>query len=849
MAIDSASPRMQSSILRVFFASVLLAGLTLASGPPGLQAGHLDGSNDSTDGAFRVTGVVLTASTGVPIPGVTVEVEGGFARTTTGSRGRFDLSSLPADSGEVVIRFTRIGFTPHLEVVEPASAATVRLEVRLGAQEAIALDPIAVLLERTRMVGDPLRGSAGPGSAFYLGRDDLGTERLAFDNVHDILRQIPGVNVQDEEGYGLRPHIGMRGAGAERSSNVTIMEDGVLMAPAPYAAPAAYYFPTAGRMDGIEVRKGASQIRYGPRTLAGAVNLLTAPIPDRQAWEVDLSGGQDGLMKGHARVGDSSQHVGWLLEGYSLRTDGYKELQGGGDTGFDTRDVMAKLRVNRDRSSERYQELELKVAYTDHVSDETYLGLTESDFRANGTFRYAASAADVMDAEHRQLQLRYFFRPGERTDLVVTAYRNEFARNWYKLQSVDGVSIGAVMEDPDSHASRLEVLRGADSGDDVLRLRANNREYVSQGVQAALGWRLDDTRAGSHDAEVGVRFHRDDEDRLQWEDGYRMSGGTLVPTSAGTPGSQANRLSEARALAAYAQNEIRAGRWAFVPGVRFESIEFSRSDWASDDPHRGGELTGRENSVSAFIPGVGASYDWSPWTELFVGVHKGFGPPGPGASSETRVEESTNYEAGLRMRRRGVGGDLTAYFSDYTNILGQATLATGESGVGELYNGGAVHVWGLEAAVDADLSTYLDLDVGLPVRAAYTFTRGLFRSSFTSEYGPWGTVDRGDRLPYLPEHTASGSLGVEQPGWQVGFAWNAASAMRTTAGTGSIEQSSRVDRFLVFNLSAERRFGELATAYASVQNLTDERYVVSRRPAGARPGLPRTFLTGVRISR
>ena len=89
------------------------------------------------------------------------------------------------------------------------------------------------------------------GSAQYI--DELELEKFEYADIQQILRQIPGVSLQIEDGYGLRPNISIRGVATERSGRITLLEDNVLIAPAPYSAPSAYYFPTSGRMTGFEV--------------------------------------------------------------------------------------------------------------------------------------------------------------------------------------------------------------------------------------------------------------------------------------------------------------------------------------------------------------------------------------------------------------------------------------------------------------------------------------------------------------------------------------------------------------------------------------------------------------------
>ena len=264
------------------------------------------------------------------------------------------------------------------------------------------------------------------GSAQVIGKEEL--ERQEANDLHRVLQGVPGVYVREEDGFGLRPNIGIRGASADRSGKVTLMEDGVLSGPAPYSAAAAYYTPLMTRMVGVEIYKGPASIRFGPQTIGGAVNLRTREAPRAFEGDLDISLGNYGSAKGHGVIGYGTDRFGVLLEGVHLRSDGFKQLDGGGNTGFDKNELMLKARAATDR-----HEFQLKLGLATERSNESYLGISNDDFALTPQRRYAASANDQMNWWRTQMELTHTFTVSEEFEISTTAYRHDFERVWNRL--------------------------------------------------------------------------------------------------------------------------------------------------------------------------------------------------------------------------------------------------------------------------------------------------------------------------------------------------------------------------------------------------------------------------------
>jgi Fe(3+) dicitrate transport protein len=702
-------------------------------------------------------------------------------------------------------------------------------------------DGLPEYIERITVVGSRDRASRIGGSASFISASEL--EAFQHTDVLRVLKQVPGIYSVEEDGFGLRPNIGIRGSGTDRSARITLLEDGILIAPAPYSAPSAYYFPTMQRMQAVEILKGASAIRFGPRTTGGVLSLISTSIPDApMAGTADILFGDYDSLLAHANIGGSGDHWGFLLEGVRQETDGFKELDGGGNTGYALDDYVAKLRYATSDEARFYQEIELKLGRTEQDANETYMGLTDTDFARTPYRRYSASQKDNLVSEHEQYELRHFIELAPSLDIATALYRTDFARNWYKVQSVGGLDLGTILAEPATYSDQYAWITGIDSPDGAIVLRNNNREYYARGIQSVISWQPRHEGSLEHSVEIGLRWHEDEEDRLQDEDAYRMQSGNLILTADGAAGSQSNQVGSAEAFSMYLQDEMSLGRWRITPGIRYESIDMELRKYARSDPGRSeGPTSVQRSKVDQFIPGISGVYhitgDWL----LLGGVNRGFNPPAPGSASNP--EESVNFEFGTRYAAASFSGEAIAFYNDYSNLVGTCTASTGGNcEIGDQFDGGQVDMKGLELALGYEFQF---ASLGVPLQFSYTYTDARFLNSFSSGLEEWGEVESGDELPYIPGNMLLATAGLRDDRWgaTVSAAW--VDDMRSVAGQGAIAESELIEAHWVVDLAGGFDVTPNFSLNARIENLLDETYLAARRPAGARPGRPRSFFMGL----
>ncbi|MBC7910295.1 MAG: TonB-dependent receptor, partial [Pyrinomonadaceae bacterium] len=666
----------------------------------------------------------------------------GFTRTTeTDAAGVFRFAELVNNSYS--LSATAQGFSSSTQEIAVSAGETREVDITLQAgaiaeQVAINATRITDTLEAIERV---------PGAVDVIDPKTLEDSR-AF-NFSEVLRKVSGLNVRDEEGFGLRPNIGIRGLNPTRSTKVLLLEDGLPLTYAPYGDNASYYHPPVERFESVEVLKGSGQILYGPVTVGGVINYITPAPPVKPAGYVKLIAGNRSYFNGHINYGRTWKGTGLLFD--------FTRKQGAGARD-NTRSGLNDFNFKAVRPFGTRQALSFKFNYYGENSNVTYSGLTEAEYRANprqNPFRndffygnrFGASATHTLIVNNNLF-------------LTTSVYGAFFRRHWWRQSS-----------NSNERPNRLSTLAGGDPdcrGMIDLNTTCGNqgrlRQYYFAGVEPRFraNFRLFNF---SNEADFGFRLHYEDQERVQKNGDLPTSRDGLVVE---------NNERKTAAYSAFVQNRFIFGDWTVTPGLRVERVNYQRTNRLA---FGGVGVTGTTH-ITQLIPGLGVSYSPSEKITVFAGVHRGFAPPRTediinnttGGSIDLDSELSWNYEVGFRsLPTPGLRLEATFFRMDYENQIVPASLAGGIGAT--LTNGGETRHQGIELTGRVDTGTIFKSRHNVYVRTAYTFLpiSEFTGTRFSSVGGFTLTSVSGNRLPYSPEHLLNASFGYSNPSGFDGF--------------------------------------------------------------------------------
>ena len=689
-------------------------------------------------------------------------------------------------------------------------------------------------IESVSIIGTKADARKIAGSGTVISNEDL--QKTIDTDIHKILSAVPGVFFRTEDGYGLRPNISIRGTSLDRSSKITIMEDGVLVAPAPYTSASAYYFPTTGRIHGVEVLKGPSAITQGPSTIGGALNLISTPIPTEGKGQFVQELGDNGMMRTHAVLGGDNGTFGAMVEVHEHSTDGFDSIANvGGDTGFDKSDLLAKFRYTSGN-----HEVALKMLDLDESSDQTYVGLSQYSFQQNPRRRYGMTQYDQMNNDGEQQSITYKGSFGN-VDVIATSWSNDYHRDWFKVDKANngkafGISNGinnVIDAANNGNADAQGILDGTRAVE--VKLKHNNRFYGNEGIQFQLS-----TDIGNHSVTFGYRDMEDYESRLQNYECFDQSAdgknSALSPCSTGWTGSN-NRLRETDATSYFVQDTITMDKLSLTLGYRSEDYDKVENRWSDAKPTRtikDAKYNNKKSSGDYSTTGFGATYDVSENLKLVAGFHQGMSPVFNGDA-----EEADNMELGFRYNKGRTAVEVIYFASDYANLVAECKNSSGsDCDAGDTFSGGEVDVSGLE--IDASWVVQSNT-VNYPIAITYTSTDATFDNSFDSDY--FGVVASGDDVPYIPSSVLAISAGfITESGWSGYMRMADHGSSCSTAACGAYEN---IEAYSYIDLSLRKRVNENLDVYGVLENVTDNEDIAARAPKnGARSQKPQIFKVG-----
>jgi len=628
--------------------------------------------------------------------------------------------------------------------------------------------------------------------------------RTGARDMNDLVQHLPAISTRPYNGGDASaPSFSMRGLPDDGLTEYTlVLIDGVPASPMPYGWTAFSFFPLiTEQVYAIDLVRGGQVVRYSPNNVAGALNLITPPVPTDESYGLRATIGSYGYSSTLASAGDSDGGFGYLVTLGERHGDGYRD---GAAFEYSTADVKLRWNLGAD---------DWLTWRTSYVENEHFApgGLTLAQFdvdrfanaRPENKFRGFRAVSDVVrrigDDQH---YVEYF------------AWSSQTRRNLTRTDPVFGAPPTQYRTtDDDAYSAAL-------------------------GVRGSTHW---NALGLEHDVYWGARASS------EWIPNRKTF---LTPYPSGATTTSGDLDYELAALSAHIDDTFRPTEdWQVVAGVRAESIPlFDAEDHVSGESE--------SQSDFALLPGLSSSYRLNPSLALFANYQQSFRAPqvwgldtslaDPAQSLD--FESGSSWEVGLRAETEfGLSGSVAAWRVDFDDVL-----FFDNAGLYE--NVGDIRSDGVDLVAGYDFGAWGDSLRGLSIQGSLTWQDSELIDAadpaFDGNETPYAWGQKAAwRLQYETESRWSFALG----GVYVGDSYSDDANTVAENANGNLGRNpsrtvwdAQVSRELPIGSRAQGRFSVGAT------NVFDEEWAVHSRGGffggGKVAGPPRQLYFGLQLS-
>ena len=685
--------------------------------------------------------------------------------------------------------------------------SALALNIVSTASLAQTLDEVVVSASRSEQ-----RSFDAPASVQSVGRETIQGAGPQV-NLSESLNRVPGLTILDRQNYAQDLQLSIRGFGARAAfgiRGIRLLIDGI-----PATTPDGQGQGSSISLtstDHIEVLRGPMAQLYG-NSSGGVIQAFSKAAPTEAELGYQYFVGSYGLHRADYQMGDTLGTVGIMADYSTMSIDGYRansateRKQFNGKLGFDLTEQMHVNLV--------FNQFDMPLALDP-------LGLTRAQLIADPT--QAGSGASKFQTRKTVLQNQL----GSSATYTIDQDRSITGHAYYGTR--DNLQYQAAT--PVTNANGLWT--------------GLNRAYFGVGMQynERAVW------AGTPlEWAAGYEFDRSRE--------YRQGGATLAGQKTGAPTRSEDNQSENSDW--FVQGTaLLTDTLSLSTGLRQSLVRF-----VSDDYYLGDGNDGSGNvSYQATSPVLGFTWHATDQLNLYANYGKGFETPtlaemayklGPAATvigqfnPTLNASSSQHYEVGTKWvpnPRSRV--DFALYQIDTVDEIVTSRSVSGQTAY---KNAPGTSRSGWELSGNTQITEHVALNASASMIDAH------YSQAFTSGST---AIASGKQLPGIPQSYLFSEL-----------AWTSEAAAAAKQGLRlgvELVQAGRIyandtntesaDGHTVFNLSASQRWslgkGAL-TAYARVNNLSDERYVGSvivnqSSSQYYEPGLPQNWTLGLSLN-